>query len=183
MRVKWLEKLEEYASVVLFVGGMLVSFYGVIMRYIFNKPPAWSLEIFETLMVWSIFIGFGMALRENHHIAVDLVYDRLPYGMKRILSVISNLFGFAFCIFMTYSGIVMTALTKEQGTVTIDVGIPLWIPFLIMPVGMGFMAFYFLLKMIKALKGDKEEILGRLSHQQHIQQNQHHDSFYQEIKA
>jgi C4-dicarboxylate transporter DctQ subunit len=169
---KWLEKAEEYSSGLLFISGMLVSLYAVIMRYVFNLPPAWSLEIFEFLMVWAIFIGFGIALRENHHIVIDLLYDKLPYRVKRVLSIVSNLIGAGFGVFMTVTGVQMTAITYKQQIITIDVGIPVWITYIIMPVGMALFAFYFIIKCFKAIRGDKKEILGHISHEQYINDSQ-----------
>ncbi len=166
--LKWLGRIEEFSSGLLFVSGILVSLYAVIMRYIFNMPPAWALEIFEFLMVWAIFIGFGIALKENHHIVVDLLYDRFPFAVKRAVSVIANLIGAGYSIFMTVTGIQMTALAREQQIVTIDVGIPIWITYIVMPIGMGLMAFYFLLKTIRAIKGDRREIMGHIDHEQYV---------------
>jgi C4-dicarboxylate transporter DctQ subunit len=160
--MKWLVRFENYVSGVLFIAGISVSLYGVFMRYVLNKPPAWVTEIFEFLMVWSIFIGFSMALRDNHHIVVDLVYDRLPYPVKRVLSVISNILGAAFCLLLTVNGIEMIQIAYEQGHVTVDVGIPLWITYLIMPVGTGLLVFRFLEKAFRAAKGDRTEIIGHL---------------------
>lgn len=172
MWLRWLGKVEEFLSGLLFVSGVLVSLYAVIMRYIFNMPPAWSLEIFEFLMVWSIFIGFGIALRSNHHIVVDLLYDKLGYPVKRIVSVVSNLIGAGYSIFMTITGTKMIALAYEQKIITIDVGIPIWITYIIMPVGMALMAFYFIIKAVRAIKGDQEEIIGHISHEQFVNETQ-----------
>ena len=164
MGFRWLHKVEEYSAGILFLGGFIVSLYSVFMRYVLNLPPAWSLEIFELLMVWSIFIGFGIALRENHHIVIDLLYDKLPYTAKRAVCVASNFIGAAYCIFMTVTGVQMIALAFEQQIVTIDVGIPIWVTYLIMPVGMALLALYFIFKGILAIKGDRTEIIGQIGH-------------------
>jgi C4-dicarboxylate transporter DctQ subunit len=163
--MKWIGKIEEYVSGLFFVSGSLVSVYAVIMRYVFNKAPTWSLEVFEYLMVWAIFLGFGMALRENHHIVVDLLYDRLSFPVKRVLSVIANLIGAGFGVFMTVTGVEMIALAYRQHIVTIDAAIPIWVTYIVMPIGMGLLAFYFLVKCWRATKGDKKEILGHISHE------------------
>ncbi|MEB3103612.1 TRAP transporter small permease [Ferviditalea candida] len=172
MWLRRLGKAEEFLSGLLFVSGVLVSLYAVIMRYIFNMPPAWSLEIFEFLMVWSVFIGFAIALRSNHHIVVDLLYDKLSYPVKRFVSTLSNLIGAGYSIFMTITGIKMIALAYEQKIVTIDVGIPIWITYVIMPVGMALMALYFFVKAFKAIKGDREEIMGHIDHEQYLKETQ-----------
>ena len=58
----------------------------------------------------------------------------------------------------------MIALAFEQQIVTIDVGIPIWVTYLIMPVGMALLALYFILKGILAIKGDRTEIIGQIGH-------------------
>lgn len=166
--LKVLEKIEEYSSYILFLSGVLVSLFGVFTRYVLNMPQSWVTEIFEYLMVWSIFIGFGMALKDNRHIVVDLVYDKFPYPVKRVCSVIANLIGAGFSFFLTYTGVIMIALAYEQQHVTVDVEMPVWIPYLIMPVGMGTLGIYFLAKCYKAIKGDREEIIGLLAHQEYV---------------
>ena len=168
MALKWLKKFEEYTCYTLFLGGMIVSLYGVFTRYILNMPQSWITEVFEYLMVWAIFIGFGMALKDNRHIMVDLLYDKLPYFIKRILSIISNLIGAGYSFFLMVTGIQMVKITYEQQNVTLDIGMPLWIPYMIMPIGMALLGIYFLLKSHLALMGDKIEIEGISEHEEYI---------------
>ena len=159
---KWLGRLEEGVAGLLFVSGVVVSLYGVFMRYVLNAPPAWVNEIFELLFVWAIFIGFGMALKENRHIQVDIIFDRLSYTWKRIVSGFANIVGGCFAFFLAYSSIELITLTKEQGIKTIDVGMPLWITYLILPIGMSLLGLYFFVKSIRAFKGEKRELAGEL---------------------
>jgi C4-dicarboxylate transporter, DctQ subunit len=170
MILVWLKRIEEYTCYVLFLSGILVSLYGVFTRYVLNMPQSWITEIFEYLMVWAIFIAFGMALKNNRHIVVDLVYDKLPFAYKRVISTISNLIGAGYSFFLMITGIEMVKVTYIQQNVTLDVGMPLWIPYLIMPVGMGLLGIYFLLKSYKSLKGDQQEIIGYLEHEEYIKE-------------
>ncbi|RFU64542.1 TRAP transporter small permease [Peribacillus saganii] len=160
--LKKLDSFEEGIAGVLFVGGVLVSLYGVFMRYVINAPPAWVTEIFEFMLVWSIFIGFGMALKDNRHIQVELLFDMLPKLAKRIVASIANLIGGLYSIYLAYSSIELITLTKEQGIKTIDVGIPMWITYLVLPIGMGLLGIYFFVKAFKAAKGDQKELVGEL---------------------
>jgi C4-dicarboxylate transporter DctQ subunit len=161
---KWLDRVEEGAAGVLFIGGVIVSLYGVFTRYVLNAPEAWITEIFEFLLTWSIFIGFGMALKDNRHIQVELLFDILPKSLKRVVATISNLIGGLYSIYLAYSSIELITLTKEQGIKTIDVGIPLWITYLVLPIGMGLLGFYFFVKAYRALKGDRRELVGEIEH-------------------
>jgi C4-dicarboxylate transporter DctQ subunit len=159
---KWLDRIEEGAAGVLFMAGVFVSLYGVFMRYVVNSPASWVTEIFEFIMVWSIFIGFGMALKDNRHIQVELLFDLLPSSVKRIVATVSNVIGGAYSIFLAYSSIELITLTKEQAIKTIDVGIPLWLTYLVLPIGMGLLGIYFFVKAYRAFKGDRREIVGEL---------------------
>ena len=161
---KWLELFEEGAAGLLFMAGVFVSLYGVFMRYVLGAPTAWTTEIFEFLMVWSIFIGFGMALKDNRHIQVELLFDKLPFGLKKVMACVSNLIGAFFSFYLAYSSLELIALSKEQATVTIDVGIPLWVTYLILPIGMGLLGCYFLFKAFRSAKGDSREFIGELDH-------------------
>lgn len=160
--LKWLDRIEEGTAGGLFIGGVIVSLYGVFTRYVLNAPQAWITEIFEFLLVWSIFIGFGMALKDNRHIQVELVFDRLPIGVKRVVATISNVIGGLYSFYLAFSSIELITLTKEQGIKTIDVGIPMWTTYLVLPIGMGLLGVYFLVKAYRAIKGDKRELTGEL---------------------
>ncbi|WP_223592710.1 TRAP transporter small permease [Neobacillus bataviensis] len=159
---KWLDHIEEGLAGVLFIGGVAVSLYGVFTRYVLNAPESWITEIFEFLLTWSIFIGFGLALKDNRHIQVELLFDKLPKGLKRIVATISNLIGAGFALYLAYSSLELITVSKEQGTKTIDVGMPIWISYLVLPIGMGLLGLYFIVKAYKAAKGDQRELIGEI---------------------
>lgn len=152
-KILWvLEKIEESVAAFFFVTGSIIAIYGVFMRYIFNSPASWTTEIFEMFMVIAIFIGFGMALKDDRHIVVDLLYDKMPPIIKRIFNIVSNVLGAGFSIFLTIMGMEMVSIARIQGGATVDVGIPIWITYLTMPIGMGLLAFYFIIRIVKSIR-------------------------------
>jgi TRAP-type C4-dicarboxylate transport system permease small subunit len=60
----------------IFVVGIL-SVFEIIMRGVFNRPTAWSLDICQYILIWSIFLGTAYSLQENGHVAVDFVREAL----------------------------------------------------------------------------------------------------------
>lgn len=145
---KLFEAVEESIASFFFIGGSLISLYGVFMRYIMKSPKVWTTEIFEMFMVFAIFIGFGMALKGNHHITVDLLYEKLPTNIQKVMDVIANLLGLGFSIFLTLMGMEMVKVAYIQGTISIDVGVPLWLTYIAMPLGMALLSFYFFIRLI-----------------------------------
>jgi len=159
---KWLDRIEEALAGTLFVGGTIVALWGVFTRYVLNAPAAWVTEIFEFLLVWAIFLGFGMALKDKRHIQVELLFDLFPLSIKRIVATISNLIGAGYSFYLAYSSLELITLSKEQGMTTIDVGIPIWTTYLVLPVGMSLLGLYFIINAVRAAKGDKAELTGEL---------------------
>ncbi|MCF3942612.1 TRAP transporter small permease [Oceanobacillus alkalisoli] len=152
-----IEMLEKFIMVPLFLTGMCVSFFGVIMRYIFNSPVHWVEEIFSLTLVWAIFIGFSTALKNNNHIALDLVYAVLPKKAQRVLDFIGYLLGIAFSIFFLYYGTLMVIEAFKIGGVSLDARIPLWITSLIMPLTGLLLLLAYIEKIIMFFKNKGQE--------------------------
>ncbi len=123
-------------------------FYEVIMRYIFNNPTSWINETASIIVVWGILLGLSVALRDNHHIAVDIFYTLLPKKIQKAVDIFANIVGMGFCIFLVYYGAELVLHNFESGQVTMDTRTPYWIYYLVLPIS-GFM---FLIRFIERLK-------------------------------
>jgi TRAP-type transport system small permease protein len=69
----------------------VLIFGNVVLRYVFNTGIVWAEEMSRFLFVWMIFLGALVAFKENSHLGVDMLTRRLPFAIKRILFVISNI--------------------------------------------------------------------------------------------
>ncbi|NLY80848.1 MAG: TRAP transporter small permease [Lysinibacillus sp.] len=156
--LKILDRIEEVVLSFFFIIGSAICIFGVFMRYVMHNPVTWSTELFELFMVTAIFLGFGPALKNNQHIKIDLLYDLLPKTIKKIFNLISNALGFGFSIYLAYMGIEMVSVAYEQKSITVDVGIPVWITFLAMPLGLGLLAFYFFVNIIRILQNKNIDV-------------------------
>ena len=132
--MKILDWIESAFSAVLFLAGIGVSLYSVFMRYVMGSSQSWATEIFTMLLVWAIFIGFSTALKEDKHIAIDLVYDKAGPKFRKFSQAITLVIGLLFSAFIIWSGIDMVMTAYEQEIKTIDLGFPIWINYLIMPI-------------------------------------------------
>lgn len=153
---KWSERyaaLEDYLSGALIVAGLGLIFMGVVWRYVFNNPQAWVDEISTYLVVWGTLIGSAVALREGHHIQVEILYDRVPPGLKRVFNIFSDLLGIVFCAFFVFFGMNLLAMYFETQQQSTDVGIYLWIVYLVIPLSGLMLGFRFLVNLIANLKG------------------------------
>ena len=148
------EKFEDYSAGSLIITGLSLIFIGVIWRYFLNSPLSWVGEISNYLIVWGVLAGTAVALRDNHHIHVDVFYDRVSDKMKKVFDIFSSLLGIAFCIFLLiYSGklIFMYFQTKQT---SLEIGIELWKVYLILPITSLMLGFRFFEKFIKGVRGE-----------------------------
>lgn len=69
----------------------LTFIFQVILRFVFNKPLAWSDELIVILYVFSMFWAGAFLLKEKDHVMLDLLYEHLPPQGKRIFSILYSL--------------------------------------------------------------------------------------------
>lgn len=147
--------IEDIASGGLLFLGVTVIFYGVIMRYIFNDARSWVDEVSQYLIIWGVLIGTSVALRNNHHIKVDMLFDKFTNRGKYYVTLFAHAVGVSFGLFLLYYGGSLVNFTLKSGQLSTDVGIPLYIVYSILPL-MGFLlTLRFLVKLYETLK-DKD---------------------------
>ena len=54
------------------------TIYNVTMRYVFNNPPVWGDLLTVLSNIWLMFIALSLTARDNEHIALNLIYEKLP---------------------------------------------------------------------------------------------------------
>ena len=59
---------------------LMVGFtiYTVVMRYVLANPPVWGDLLTVLSNIWLMFIALSLTARDNEHIALNLIYDKLP---------------------------------------------------------------------------------------------------------
>lgn len=73
----------------------------VTARYIFNVSFGWAEEFPLFVFLWVCFIAAASAYRQNSHMGISLVFDRLPMGFRKVARYLELLLtlGFFFVIF------------------------------------------------------------------------------------
>jgi len=104
-------KVLDYICIILMLAMVGVVFYQVIMRQIFDNAPAWSEEVALIMKAWFVYLGIAIGLKENLHIGIGMIVDRLPRkvafvvelivsGLILVLSVLFYHFGSALANFV-----------------------------------------------------------------------------------
>ncbi|KHF39447.1 TRAP transporter small permease [Halalkalibacter okhensis] len=159
--VKVIDHLEEYFGFFSLIIASLLIFVQVVLRYVFNYSLYWSEEVARYLIIWFIFIGSSIAVREKSHATVDLLLVYLPPVFKRILSVLGSVIAIIFFSFIIQSGIKTIENVVQFNNVTPALGIPMFIPYLAIPVGSALMILRFIQLIIAELRDFKNDLSGQ----------------------
>ena len=80
----------------------------VILRYFFNRPQFWVGELSEYALLYITFTGAAWVLKNERHVKIDVLINRLNPKKKNILDWIVNIVCIFVCAVLTYYGIVVT---------------------------------------------------------------------------
>lgn len=107
----WIDKVFDammWLGAALFAFAMLAVCTEVVMRYFFNKPIAWILEICEYILLYMTFLVAAWVLREQSHIRVDIVVNRLEPHIQAFISIISSIVSAIVCLTIVYFSALLT---------------------------------------------------------------------------
>ena len=129
---KWFVQANQaVVALTMFLMYLLVS-VNVITRYMFKFSLNWTDEIARFLMIWTVFLGAGLAMREGRHVAIELLQNYLPKKLRKYFRA------FVGIIILTFLSIlVVLGYQYAQGTMAILSPVLRW------PIGMVYMAIPF----------------------------------------
>lgn len=149
-----LKKVELFISrVVDIVGGCLAILlllmvlnvsYDVMMRYLFHASSVGMQEMEWHIFSVVILFGVGVALKNEGHVRVDFLYDRLSKRKKAVINVLGTIFLlFPLALLILFGSIDFVQDAYNSGEISEDPGgLPLrWIIKSMIPVAFGFLLF------------------------------------------
>jgi len=115
---------------------LLLVTIDVLFRYLFSTPLQWSRDANGLLLLVSLFSAIPHAWDCGHHIRMEIIYDRMSIGSRRVADVLSALAGLVFFLLLAAQAVMFAGymlLTAETGE---DLDIPLW-PFMLFIAASG----------------------------------------------
>lgn len=126
---------EEVFAVILLAIMATLVFLQVVMRYLFANPLSWTDEIAIYCMVWLVYIGASLGVRECAHIRVLQVLFLLPCRLGVALLMISDAIWLGLNGLMIWQGVVLDLSMWERTYLSPALGLPQKWPYLIVPLG------------------------------------------------
>lgn len=120
----WMDKnFEPIIIVCLFYSIVSLITMQVILRFGFDSGFAWSEEASRFLFIWLMYFCFSYTTRNNNHIKISFLLDKLSPKLKKILMIIVDILFIIFAAILLAAAIRIYQSVSEYGdqAVTLDV--------------------------------------------------------------
>ena len=118
---KWVrraENLVSFTALAVLTGSVL---WGVLTRYVTERPAVWTTELSGILFTWVVFIGAMTAHQEGRHIRVTLLIDLLPAAARRALRKLADGLVLAFLAYAAWLSFVMMQKGATRPSPVLDI--------------------------------------------------------------
>lgn len=129
-------------SCIMLAAAMLLVCLDVFMRYLFNTPILWAMDVCEFILVGIVSLGMAWLLKDEAHVRMDFLVERLPPRKKALLSAVNALIGAVTLAVILRYGVVEIA-DLWQRRYAVETGV-LRIPkvSLLIPIALGLFLFF-----------------------------------------
>ena len=162
--LRWLDsqfsRFERFflAGTILFTS--LLLFVNVIMRYVFHNAIYWAEELVRYMMVWLIFLGGSQVAKHEGHITVDVVQMAVPPRVRTVMVHGVRIVAVLFCLVLAYYSYLQMMRVYASKQISPAMELPMWIPYLSVPVASTLMAVRYLQKLWGSLRSHRSEARG-----------------------
>lgn len=114
-------------------GAVGLAFIQVVMRYVVNRPTAWTDSLLQLLVVWMVYLGLAVTFRTGALVSVDLLLTSTRGVVRRSLEAFILLLSLVLLGHMVWYGSAMV----ERGLSNINpvLGFAMSWAYLSVPVG------------------------------------------------
>ncbi len=134
--------------------GVLLAFINVAVRFIFDKSIEWAFELTSYLFIYSALFAAAYLFRKGAHIKVTIILDKFPNILAKIVIILVDLLNLLYLLIIAYFSYVYIfdpeLGVKASGEVSVDLGVKMWIIYLILPIS----AIFGILMVLFKLKDD-----------------------------
>lgn len=102
MKSNLLVRAAEWLLIALLAVMVVLVFGNVVLRYVFNSGIVFSEEVSRFVFMWLTLIGALVVMKDNAHLGMSSVVDRLGETGQRICRFASDALTLACCVLLTH---------------------------------------------------------------------------------
>ncbi|QEE62317.1 TRAP transporter small permease [Salinibacterium sp. dk2585] len=123
---KTLRRIEEALTWVPLALAAIIGAAQILIRFVFGSHLLWGEEAIIYLIVLSTYVGASLLVRDNGHIAMQVISPFLKRRGKWVMDIIGTTIALVFFALMTYLSVLLVTDPSALNTVTRVLKMPLW---------------------------------------------------------
>ena len=157
---KAIDRLSDYmgylGAFLVFLMALLLG-YDVVMRFVFNDPTSWVLDISGLIQATMAFLMASYVMKAGGHVGMNLVTEFVGGRWRRYLAIATQVFSVAGCAWMGYLSVSVFTKSYNIREEAYGLNLPLY-PFkLLVPVCFLLMGLQCLAMLIEAVLASAED--------------------------
>ena len=145
--------------------GTLLAFVNVVMRYCFNTGWSWAGELTNYLFIWSAFFAAAYGFNKGIHVSVTILVEKFPPALAKACLIFSHVLTTVFLLFIAVYSIDYLQILHEIEQMIIDLGIPQWVPMVVLPIAFVTASYRSTEKAIKVALTPAENVVSNEAHE------------------
>jgi TRAP-type C4-dicarboxylate transport system permease small subunit len=147
-----LNSLIVFVSSIALVIAALVLTYSVVTRYFLHLSTDWQDELSVFLIVGAVFMSSAAIQAQRGHVAIEAIVGLLGPRANAVRQVAVDIASMTFCSYFAYKSWTLLAEAWTENFHSESTwGPPLWIPYLLMSVGMTLLSLQLLFQVVDQL--------------------------------
>ena len=152
---RWLALALEVVASLGFLVMCISIILQVVFRYILQLIAPWTEELARFACIWAVFLGAAVCFEERAHIKIDFVVGKLSGTLARRLLLLFHLAVTSTFILVAFYGSILLLRVSWADTAT-TVPIQMGFVYLALPLSLGAIAAFGILRCVAAVCGAKE---------------------------
>jgi TRAP-type C4-dicarboxylate transport system permease small subunit len=142
-----LRRIEDWLLAILVLLLVVLAGGQIVLRDFFHTGISWADPLMRQLVLWTGMLGALAAVRDEKHIALDVLQRFLSPLAQKIARILTFGFAAAICAALAWYSYVMLDVDYASDTPSSAfAALPAWIPETILPTAFGLMALRFVLR-------------------------------------
>ena len=131
----------------------------VTMRYVFNMPTVWGMELATLLFGPYFLLGGPYVLHLRGHVSMDLLYQRLSTQTRRTVDLVNLPIIMAFCMILLWYTVPVTVDSFMYGETSFSAwNPPIWWTKMAVPISLFLLLAQALAEFLTTLTGEVDEL-------------------------
>jgi len=118
----------------------------------------WSEEASRYMMIWMSYLVIGNGASKNEHFRITGFIDALPSKIRRNLLICTEIISIIFMMLLVYFGMNIIMSLIKTGQTSPMLRLPMFIPYLAIPLGSLIMAVQLLISIVTIIKKNDEGV-------------------------